>query len=242
MNGKGKDRQSRALVARPGYEVGYGKPPESTRFRPGQSGNPGGRPKGSKNKRPALHEERMKGIILDEAYRTITVRDRDRNVTVPMAQAIIRCLAVNAARGQHRAQRLFVELLASTESANRALHDAWLDTAMTYKIEWERELDRRARLGITELPDPLPHPDHVIIDLNEGTAYVRGPATKEEKAEWDRWMERKADFEAEVLEVQEMLEAETDPKMRKVLEDDLARTRRVVDIIDSALSGKPLKD
>ncbi len=49
----------------------------------------------------------MKDIILDEAYRTITVRDGDRNVKVQMAQAIIRSLAVNAAKGQHRAQLLF---------------------------------------------------------------------------------------------------------------------------------------
>ena len=44
-------------------------------------------------------EERMKAIVLDEAYRTIAIRDDDRNVTVPMAQAIIRSLAVNAAKG-----------------------------------------------------------------------------------------------------------------------------------------------
>lgn len=30
-------------------EVGYGKPPKHTRFRPGQSGNPKGRPKGIRN-------------------------------------------------------------------------------------------------------------------------------------------------------------------------------------------------
>jgi hypothetical protein len=29
------------------YEVGYGKPPESTRFQKGKSGNPGGMPKGT---------------------------------------------------------------------------------------------------------------------------------------------------------------------------------------------------
>ena len=29
--------------------VGYGKPPKETRFKPGRSGNPRGRPKGSKN-------------------------------------------------------------------------------------------------------------------------------------------------------------------------------------------------
>ncbi len=185
--------------------------PEATRFKPGQSGNPKGRPKGSKNRRPAFHEQRMQEIILEEAYRTITVRDGDRNVTVPMAQAIIRSLAVNAAKGQHRAQRLFAELLAVTERARADLHDRYLDAALDYKIAWERELARRDAVGITDLSPPLPHPDHVLVDVRNGTIRIAGPATKAEKAEWDAMLSEKAVLEDSVDKLVEANKTETDP-------------------------------
>ena len=207
-------KTSKALVARPAYEVGYGRPPVHSRFKPGRSGNPRGRPKGAKNKRPALHEERMKDIILEEAYREITVRDGDRNVSVPMAQAVVRAMSVKAAKGDHRSQRLFAELLASTENANRAMHDHWLNTAMDYKIEWDRELRRREVLGITDLPEPLPHPDHVIIDYRSGTARIMGPMTKEEKVEWDDLVRTKKVLEDGIADLTEVLKTENDEAER----------------------------
>lgn len=42
------------------YEVGYCKPPEHTRWKPGQSGNPRGRPKGAKNKSRAARERPLR--------------------------------------------------------------------------------------------------------------------------------------------------------------------------------------
>lgn len=217
------------------YDVGYGKPPVSGRFRPGRSGNPKGRPRGAKNKRPKLNEERLKGIILDEAYRDITVRDGDRNVTVPMAQAIVRALAVNAAKGQHRSQRLFAEMLTTTERQNKELADAWFNTALDYKIEWDRELERRRQLGITDLPDPLPHPDQVRIDMNTAEAWIQGPATKDEKAQLDLWRERQEMFEAEREGLLEDLETEPDARARALMEEDLRQVDRVLEIIEQLL-------
>jgi hypothetical protein len=48
------------------YEVGFGRPPRSTQFRPGQSGNPAGRPRGAKNFATALEEELQARVTITE--------------------------------------------------------------------------------------------------------------------------------------------------------------------------------
>ena len=76
------DRKTR-LRARPhDYNVGFGKPPEEHRFKKGESGNPAGRPRGAKSGKPARPEEWLKAIVLEEAYRDITVGEGDRTVTI----------------------------------------------------------------------------------------------------------------------------------------------------------------
>ncbi len=238
-NGDDAKRQLKLVPPRP-YEVGYGKPPSRTRFRSGQSGNPGGRPKGTKSKPPALNEERLKSIIIDEAYRTIKVRDGDRSVSVPMATAIVRALAVNAAKGNNRAALLFSTLLQTTERENRDLHNQWLDTALTYKIEWDKELARRKRLGIIA-DDPLPHPDDIVINHRTGTVRVPGPMTKEEKQLWDAARELKNDFADSIAWAQRRLKRERDPDKRQRLTASIEQDRGFLQRIEKLIPHrKPL--
>ena len=48
------------------YEVGYGRPPKDKQFKKGQSGNPKGRPKGSRNFRTDLQEELQMQVQVTE--------------------------------------------------------------------------------------------------------------------------------------------------------------------------------
>ena len=211
------------------YEVGYAKPPQSSRFKPGRSGNPKGRPKGARNKLPALNEERLKTIILEEAYREIKVNEGHRQVSVPMAKAIVRSLAHNAVKGNTRAQRLFSEMLASTETSHKRLHDEWLEKTIEYKIDWDRELARRKAHGI-EAPDPIPHPDDIIIDMRQGTVSINGPMTREEKQGLDDLQAKKQEFEEELAQLETELNDPDMQECRDVIEDDIARTRRLLDL------------
>ena len=84
------------------YKVGYGKPPEHTRFRKGQSGNPDGRPKGSKNLKTDLEE------VLQEKF---ALKEGDTRKVVSKQRGLIMRLFAMAIQGDVRAATLLTNLI-----------------------------------------------------------------------------------------------------------------------------------
>ncbi len=84
------------------YEVGYAKPPEHTRFQPGQSGNPRGRPKGTKN---------LKTDLMEELGEKILVREGDRARQVSKQRALVKALLTRALKGDVRAASLLLSMM-----------------------------------------------------------------------------------------------------------------------------------
>ena len=235
---EGDDAKRHPRLARPtSYDVGYGKPPATSRFKAGQSGNPKGRPRGAKNRMPALHEERLKGIILQEAYRTIKVREGEKNVTVPIATAVVRAVAVNAAKGNNRAAMLFTEMVNVVENDNKRSYDEYVKTMIDYKSDWEQEIDRHKRLGV-EPPDPLPHPDDIRVNFNTGEVRITGPFCKEDLRELEHFLCRRAGFEKDLEWSQKARRRAKNTNLAEILDQEINHSKRILAIIETIIDQR----
>ncbi|MEO3475360.1 DUF5681 domain-containing protein [Roseomonas sp. CAU 1739] len=79
--------------------VGYGRPPTHTQFKPGQSGNPKGRPSGSAN---------ITTLIEETLNEKVPVTEGGRRRSITKAKAIAKQLVNKAARGDLQATRLLL--------------------------------------------------------------------------------------------------------------------------------------
>lgn len=88
------------------YEVGYGKPPRHTQFKPGKSGNPRGRPRGSKNFATPLDQELSSKVTVNEGGKRRTLAKRS---------VIVKRLVNKAAEGDDRAINTILKQQAGLE-------------------------------------------------------------------------------------------------------------------------------
>ncbi len=88
----------------PRYEVGYRRPPRHSRFKPGQCGNPKGRPKGSRN---------VRKVVESTLNQRITVREAGRERRISKLDAFVLSVANKAMQGDAKTQSVLIQLMRS---------------------------------------------------------------------------------------------------------------------------------
>ncbi len=108
---------SKKSVRAGNYTVGYAKPPAEHWFKPGQSGNPGGRPP-----KPLPPPPKEGGLTSTEASilrvmrGTVTVKSGERSRWIASTDALAELLLAQALGGDMRATRLLLELNREAEA------------------------------------------------------------------------------------------------------------------------------
>ncbi len=151
-------------------KAGYGNPPAAHRFRKGQSGNPAGRPAratGAPGDRlPGAHEP-TRAMILEEAYRQVTVRDGDEEITLSAHRAVFRSMAAAAMSGNQTAQHRWTKLVQAAEAQQKreqiALYNALERDGREH--DWD---DEKGEMTVCASYD-----DDIIVDSRSGTVVVR---------------------------------------------------------------------
>ena len=90
------------------YSIGYKKPPKANQFKPGQSGNPKGRPEGSKNLATDLMEE-LKQIII--------VKESGEPLKITKQRALVKSLSAKALNGNVPAINTLLKLISQTQTS-----------------------------------------------------------------------------------------------------------------------------
>jgi hypothetical protein len=125
------------------YEVGHGRPPAEYRFKKGQSGNPKGRPRGSKNLMTLMEHELEQQVPVQENGHRRKITKREAMVKQLINKAVLGDLKTFLflvphiqeadARAQARRERTSLdhEKLSLLEQAVRILADAGVEIPVT---------------------------------------------------------------------------------------------------------------
>ena len=98
-------------VPEPAKPIGYGTPPEDTRFTKGVSGNPKGRPKGSLN---------LNTIFMKTVREKVVINENGQRKTITKLEAALKQMINKAVSGDHRARREMLWFARDVEASQNA--------------------------------------------------------------------------------------------------------------------------
>lgn len=98
-------------MAEQNSEVGYGRPPKHSQFKKGRSGNPKGRPKGTRN---------LKTDVMEELSGKIAINDGAKRKKVSKQQALIKVQLAKGLKGDQRSTEILLRYAQMFSEPDRA--------------------------------------------------------------------------------------------------------------------------
>lgn len=112
------------------YAIGYGKPPVESRFQKGQSGNPAGRPPGTKKL----------VTLIGEALSARTGFPKADGAWMTYAEAIFAGLVAEAAGSNLKAKKLLFDVMVKLQQANICFPSERLPEIQLDEGDWRAEI------------------------------------------------------------------------------------------------------
>ena len=136
-------------------------------------------------------------FLREEAYRPITLREGDRVIELPAIQAVFRAMGVSALKGNRFAQKTLAEMVTRLEQEDATSRMELFGSSVEYKRNWSEAIERAEKVG-AEPPRPIPHPDDIILNPNDGSVRFAGPLTKEQRDQLEEALERRDQAQEDV--------------------------------------------
>jgi len=118
------------------YEVGYGKPPKSGQFKPGQSGNP----KGGAKAPPAVED-----LIASQAGKLVSVTVDGSSKSLPQLQVVVAALYRKAMSGDIKAAQVIFAGLQVAQAKGSSSEDPPLSSM---ELSLLKDLIEAAETGV----------------------------------------------------------------------------------------------
>lgn len=131
-------------MSKKSYRGGYKNPPKEHQFKEGQSGNPKGRPKGSKN---------LSGLYMDLLKEKIHITEGGKSKTMTTQEAIARRIRADALKGKDKAiDRILEHAPQNVDEEMRYTASEWMEEFLLPKFKTIEDLDVLIRVLGEEEP------------------------------------------------------------------------------------------